>query len=429
MFIDTAIIRIKSGKGGDGSIHFRREKFVPRGGPDGGDGGMGGDILLGVASNLNTLSNFRYKENFSAGNGKNGGKNKQTGRSGENLTIPVPAGTLVYDEETSEFLGDLTLVGQKLSVARGGRGGRGNARFVSSTRQTPQIGERGEPGEERVLRLELKLIADVGIVGAPNAGKSTLLAAVTGAKPKIGSYPFTTIEPNLGVLKIDFDTELVLADIPGLIEGAHRGIGLGHEFLRHIQRTKMLIHIIDGTAENPILDFSQINSELALFDPNLKEKPQIVAFNKFDMPEAKERWPAFLQKFGSNAEIPVTGLVGAHEPIAISALHRIGLDKLINQTYQLMRNLPVQVEMDEKPVYRVSADPTEFEIIPEGEGFRISGAAIERAAHMTYWDHYQSVRRFQHILENLGIDAALKEAGVQVGDTVYIGDYVLEWSD
>ena len=429
MFIDTAVISIKSGKGGDGSIHFRREKFVPRGGPDGGDGGRGGDVLLEVTSNLNTLSNFRYKDKFFADNGRDGAKNKQTGRSGENLIIPVPAGTLVFDEGTGELLGDLTEPEQKLRVAKGGRGGRGNARFASSTRQTPQIGERGEPGEERVLRLELKLIADVGIVGAPNAGKSTLLAAITNAKPKIGAYPFTTIEPNLGVLKIEYDTEFILADIPGLIEGAHQGIGLGHEFLRHIQRTKILIHMIDGNAENPIADFSQINSELALFDPNLSEKPQIIAYNKIDLPEAKERWPAFLEKYKANASVPDGDLFEFYEPIPISALRRIGLDKLINSTGKLLGRLPEPDEIEKKPIYRVSPDPREFEILLLEDGYRISGAAIERAAHMTYWDNYESARRFQHILENLGIDAALKEAGIQAGDTVYIGEYLLEWSD
>jgi GTP-binding protein len=429
MFIDTAVINIRSGKGGDGSIHFRREKFVPRGGPDGGDGGRGGDVVLEVDSKLNTLSNFRYKDKFIAENGRNGAKNKQTGRSGENLIIPVPAGTLVYNEETGELLGDLTEPEQKLTVAIGGRGGRGNARFVSSTRQTPQIGERGEPGKERMLRLELKLIADVGIVGAPNAGKSTLLAAVTNAKPKIGSYPFTTIEPNLGVLRIDYDTEFILADIPGLIEGAHQGIGLGHEFLRHVQRTKILIHMIDGNAENPMLDYSQINSELALFDPNLSEKPQIVAYNKYDLPEAKERWPAFLEKFKSKVEVPGGDLVGFYEPLPISALQRVGLDELINLTGRILGKLPEPVENEMKPLYRVDPDPREFEIIPEEDGFRILGEAIERAAHMTYWDQFESVRRFQHILENLGIDSALKEAGVQAGDTVYIGEYLLEWSD
>jgi GTP-binding protein len=429
MFIDTAVIHIQSGKGGDGSIHFRKEKFVPRGGPDGGDGGKGGDILLQVSTNLNTLSSFRYKEKFVADNGRNGAKQKQTGRSGENLIILVPAGTVVYDDETGELMGDLTDPEQQLIVAKGGRGGRGNARFASSTRQTPQIGERGEPGQERILRLELRLIADVGIVGAPNAGKSTLLAAVTNAKPKIGSYPFTTIDPNLGVVKIDFKTEFVLADIPGLIEGAHQGIGLGHEFLRHVQRTKVLIHLIDGTSENPMLDFSQINSELALFDPNLTEKPQIVAYNKFDRSEAKERWPAFLEQYKSKVKIPSGKTDEYLDPLPISALRRTGLNKLINLTSQILGRLPAKVETVEKPIYRVSSDPGKFEIIHEEDGYRISGAAIERAAHMTYWDQFESIRRFQHILENLGIDAALREAGVRTGDTIYIGDYILEWND
>ena len=310
MFIDLAKIYVRSGKGGNGAIHFRREKFVPRGGPDGGDGGKGGDVVLEVFHKLNTLSSFRYKPKFNADDGGKGSKSNMTGRSGEDLIIQVPPGTVVYNDETGEVLGDLVDPGQRLVIAEGGRGGRGNARFATSVRQAPRVGERGEPGQELDLRLELKLIADVGIIGVPNAGKSTLLAAVTNAKPKIASYPFTTLEPNLGVARIDDETDLILADIPGLIEGAHQGIGLGHEFLRHIQRTRVLIHLLDGSAEDPLLDFAQINSELALFDPALGDKPQIVAFNKMDLPDVRARWSEFAEDFKHNAKVPSSGVIG-----------------------------------------------------------------------------------------------------------------------
>ena len=304
-------------------------------------------------------------------------------------------------------------------VASGGRGGRGNARFASSVRQAPRLAERGEPAQERELRLELKLIADIGIVGVPNAGKSTFLAAVTNAQPKIAAYPFTTLEPNLGVADLDGDTSLVLADIPGLIEGAHLGAGLGYEFLRHIQRTRVLIHLLDGQAEDPLLDFAQINTELALFDPRLSEKPQVVALNKMDLPEVNERWPEIksaLQKRG----YPV---------FAISALRRLDLLPVLQKAAQLLSQAPQVTVSVELPVYRPESDPNEFAIQREADGWRISSKAIERAAAMTYWDEFQSIRRFQRVLEALGVDVALRKAGVQEGDTVYIGEYELEWYD
>ncbi|HLA02850.1 MAG TPA: GTPase ObgE, partial [Aestuariivirga sp.] len=290
-FIDEVEISVRSGKGGDGMVHFRRERFVPRGGPDGGDGGRGGSLILEVDTSMRTLYSFRHKKRFQAQDGKPGGPSQRSGRSAADLILRVPPGTLVYDVITGETLGDLMVAGQPLEVAKGGRGGRGNQHFANSRNQVPRIAEKGEPGQERQLRLELKLIADIGIVGAPNAGKSTLLAALTNAKPKIAAYPFTTLQPNLGVAALDEETSLVLADIPGLIEGAHRGIGLGHDFLRHIQRTRVLVHLLDGLAEDPLADFSQINTELALFDPQLADKPQIVALNKMDLPDVQARWP------------------------------------------------------------------------------------------------------------------------------------------
>jgi GTP-binding protein len=273
MFIDEAIIKVISGKGGDGIVHFRREKFVPRGGPDGGDGGRGGDVILEVKKTMNTLSAFQHRRRYKAEDGRPGGGNNKTGRSGDDLIINVPPGTSVYDETNGDLVGDLVSPGDRLVIAKGGRGGRGNSRFANSRNQAPRIAEKGEPVTERELRLELRLIADIGIVGVPNAGKSTLLASVSNAKPKIAPYPFTTLEPHLGVAILDEETSLVLADIPGLIEGAHIGVGLGHSFLRHIQRTRVLIHLLDGLSDDPLLDYAQINSELALFDPDLGNKP------------------------------------------------------------------------------------------------------------------------------------------------------------
>src|SRR5512134_3433353 len=291
MFTDQVVIHVRSGKGGDGMVHFHREKFVPRGGPDGGDGGKGGDVIFEVKSTLNTLSSFRQNQKFKAEDGIKGGPSQMSGRAGKDLVIPVPPGTLIFDAETNTILVDLTQPDQRLIVCKGGRGGRGNQHFATSRNQAPRTAEKGAPEEEKRLKLELKLIADIGLIGVPNAGKSTLLSVLTNARPKIAPYPFTTLEPNLGVAEIDVNTTVVLADIPGLIEGASQGIGLGHDFLRHIQRTRVLIHLLDGLAEDPLLDYAQINSELALFDPDLAKKPQVVAFNKMDLPDVQQRWP------------------------------------------------------------------------------------------------------------------------------------------
>lgn len=420
MFIDEARIRVTSGKGGDGIVHFRREKYIPFGGPDGGDGGHGGDVILEVKPTLNTLAAFQHKLHLKAQDGAKGGGNNQTGRSAENLVIHVPPGTLVYDDASGELLGDLVEPGEQLVVCRGGRGGRGNSRFANSRNQAPRTAERGEPGEERSLRLELRLIADVGIVGIPNAGKSTFLAAVSNARPKIAAYPFTTLEPNLGVAMLDDENSLILADIPGLIEGAHQGIGLGHAFLRHIQRTRVLIHLLDGQAENPLLDYAQINSELALFDPELAHKPQVVALNKIDLPEVQSRWPQI------EAELKQRGV---RQPMAISGLARTNLTELLFRALHLLAEAPQPGPVEEVPIYRMETDPRAYTITHEARGWRVSGQAIERAAAMTYWEYDESIRRFQRILQALGIEDALRKAGVQEGDTVMIGEYELEWSD
>jgi GTP-binding protein len=423
MFIDQVVIQVASGKGGDGVVHFRREKYVPFGGPDGGDGGRGGDVILQVNPKLNTLAAFQHQRQFKAADGRNGGGKNQTGRSGADLIIQVPPGTVVFDEDTGNVLGDLVGEGQQLIVCKGGRGGRGNARFATARDQAPRQAEKGEPGQARSLRLELRLIADVGIVGVPNAGKSTLLARITNARPKIAPYPFTTLVPNLGVAYLDDEATLILADIPGLIEGAHLGVGLGHEFLRHIQRTRVLIHLLDGLADDPLLDYAQINSELALFDPDLARKPQVVAFNKIDLPEVESRWEEI------KTRLKQQGADVFADPLPISALTGSNVRQLILTTARLLAELPPPSKAAAVPVYRFESDPRQFSVKKLPDGWRVVGEAIERAAAMTYWEYEQSVRRFQRILGSLGVEAALREAGIQEGDTVYIGDYELEWKD
>jgi GTP-binding protein len=342
-----------------------------------------------------------------------------SGKSAADLVVPIPPGTIVYDDNNGGVLGDLVEPGQRLVVAKGGRGGRGNQHFATASNQAPRTAERGEPAQERTLRLELKLIADIGIVGVPNAGKSSLLASVSNAKPKIADYPFTTLEPNLGVAELDDNTNLILADIPGLIEGAHQGAGLGDAFLRHIQRTKALIHLLDGLSEDPIADFTQINAEMALFDPQLSKKPQAVALNKIDLPDVRERWPEI------RGELEKKG----YEPIAISAATGENVRTLLWKAVDALAKAPAVEVVEQIPVYRPEESPNDFEISHEGEGWRVSGTAIVRAAAMTYWEHEGSVRRFQHLMERLGVDEALREAGIENGETVFIGDYELEWQD
>jgi GTP-binding protein len=420
MFLDEVQIFVTSGRGGNGIVHFRREKFVPRGGPDGGDGGKGGDVVFEADQNLSTLLKFRQQKHFKAEDGRHGGGSNKTGAQGKDVIIPVPCGTLIYDDNNGDLLADLVEHKERIVLCRGGRPGRGNARFATSRNQAPRMAERGEPGEERWLKLELRLIADVGIIGVPNAGKSTLLAAVTNARPKIASYPFTTLVPNLGVTELDTDAQLILADIPGLIEGAHTGLGMGFDFLRHIQRTQVLIHLVDGSSTDPLADFSQVNSELALFDEGLATKPQIVAVNKMDLPSAANVWPELEAQFKKLG----------YEPFAISALARTGLKPLLWAAYHTKEELSEEPIMAEIPVYRFEEDPQAFEVSRDPDGaWRVVGVAVERAAAMTYWEYDEAVRRFQKILEHLGVETSLKEAGARNGDTVRIGEYELEWQD
>jgi GTP-binding protein len=425
MFYDEAKVYVKGGDGGDGAVAFRREKYVPHGGPAGGDGGDGGDVVFYVDTHRSTLYHFSKRTHFKAERGQHGRGSNQRGASGEDVRVAVPPGTMVYHAGTNELLGDLTEAGEELTVAQGGRGGRGNASFASSTDQAPRIAEHGEPGEERWVRLELKVLADVGLVGMPNAGKSTLLAATTAARPKIAAYPFTTLQPNLGVVTLDPETEFVMADIPGLIEGASEGRGLGHEFLRHVERTRLLIHLLDGLSENPLEDFHAINAELSTFSEGLAEKPQLVAFNKIDMPQAEERWPEVQEVLENRG----------HPAMAVSALTRENVRELLYRAAEMLAEIPEEEpEAERLPVFRLEEDDDRsaarrFVIERIEDGWRVSGVAVERLAAMTVWNLDESVRRFQRQLRRMGVTQALRESGVQPGETVAIGDVELVWEE
>jgi GTP-binding protein len=418
IFFDEATIQVRGGKGGNGMCSFRREKFVPFGGPNGGNGGAGGSVYLVANRHLNTLIQFQRKRHFNAEPGAPGESRDMQGRGGKNLLIDVPLGTVVRDATTGEALADLVQSGQRMLVAQGGRGGRGNAVFKSSTNQAPRIVEKGEPGQSRTVQLELKLIADVGIVGVPNAGKSTLLAAVSAARPKIADYPFTTLTPNLGVAMADGEHTLVLADIPGLIEGAHEGAGLGIRFLRHIERTRVLIHLLDGAAADPLKDFESINAELDFFSARLAAKPQVVALNKMDLPQAQDLWPRVKAAMRERA-LPA---------YALSAATGQGTRELLFAVWRRLQEMPEEpAQAEEVRVFRPEEDEDAFEIQREEGHFRLTGRRVERAAAMTDWNNDESVARFQRILKAMGILEELLATGVHTGDTVAIGEHELEW--
>ena len=424
MFFDEAKIYVKGGDGGNGIVAFRREKYVPFGGPAGGDGGKGGDVYLVVDTHLNTLVSFRHKVHFKAERGQHGRGKNQTGKSGAVVHVRVPPGTIVRDADTGEFLGDLTQPGQKLLVARGGQGGRGNAAFTSSVNQAPRIAEQGDPGEERWLALELKLIADLGIVGLPNAGKSTLLSVVSAARPKIAAYPFTTLVPNLGVVALDPNTSFVVADLPGLIEGAHEGVGLGHQFLRHAERTRLLVHLLDGASPDPLADYETINAELDLYSERLANRPQIVVLNKMDLPDARALWPLVQKALAEQGK----------EALAISAVTRQGVDELMRRVATLLQALPREaLPLDKEPAAVSPPSPDEDAVSvtfdKEARAWRVRGIRVERAARRTNWQLDEAILRFHIFMESMGVIAVLEEAGVKVGDTVLIGDVELTWED
>ena len=421
MFYDEAKINVRSGDGGDGMISFRREKYVRQGGPDGGDGGRGGDVIFVTSTHLNSLITFQRNKHYRAGNGVHGTVQRMNGARGEDLRLEAPAGTIIRNAETGDVLADLTEPGQEVVVLAGGRGGRGNQHFATSRHQAPRVAERGEPGEEMWLTLELKLIADVGVVGVPNAGKSTLLSVVSAARPKIGDYPFTTLQPNLGVVAVDEYRSIVMADIPGLIEGASDGVGLGHDFLRHIERTRVLIHLLDGMSADPLADWRMINEELAIYNAALPAKPQLVVLNKIDLPDAQALAP------GVREAITAAG----YPFLTISAVTGEGVRPMIFEIVRMLDAAPPAPVLPAEPVViRPPVEEQPFTIKRESNNvWRVRGKEIERIAAMTYFEFEDSLMRFQTALAKAGITAALTKAGVKVGDTVFIGDAELEWAE
>lgn len=426
-FIDKSKIFVKAGDGGNGKSSFRREKFVPKGGPDGGDGGKGADIVLLVDENVNTLLNFRYNKKFIGKNGENGETKNQYGRGAEDCIIKVPRGTVVKDANTGETLADLTLPNQRVIVAKGGRGGRGNAKFKSSSRRAPTFAELGEPGENRLLLLELKLLADVGLVGYPSVGKSSLIASVSEARPEIADYHFTTLVPVLGVVKLGYEKNFVMADIPGLIEGAAEGVGLGHEFLRHVERTKLILHIVDAAAvegRDPVEDFHKINLELKKYSEKLSARTQILVANKIDLPQAAENLPK-LEKLAQDAGIKF---------FAISAVTRQNVQELINYVGEWLdkhgKDFEPIVAVDDVKIFDLDKDDDEVTITRnDAAEFIVHNKNLEKIVAMTNFDNSEGLRRFQFIWKMKNLDTKLKERGIKEGMTVHIGKMEFEWRE
>jgi GTP-binding protein len=430
MFVDKVKVYVKGGDGGNGMVAFRREKYVPYGGPAGGDGGKGGDVVFVVEEGLRTLMDFRYQRHFKAKRGENGRSKSQHGAGAGDLVVKVPPGTVVRDAETGELLADLVEHGQRAVVARGGKGGRGNIRFATPVNPAPEIAENGDLGEERWVELELKVLADIGLVGYPSVGKSTLLSVVSAAKPKIAAYHFTTLVPNLGVVRIDDGRSFVIADLPGLIEGAHEGVGLGHQFLRHIERTKVIIHVIDmagSEGRDPYEDYLQINEELKLYRQDLAHRPQIIAANKMDLPEAEEQLELFREQL--DADIPI---------YPISAATRQGLKELMYAAADLLdkveRETPPAPVVEhqfatERKVYKAEADAPDFTIRRENELYVVEGERIDRLVQKTNFQYQDSVLRFARTLRTLGVEDALRKRGAENGDTVIIGGMEFEFND
>jgi GTP-binding protein len=423
-FIDEATLAIGAGKGGDGVVAWRREKYVPKGGPAGGDGGRGGDVFLEATPNLSTLVDFRFKKQFNAESGAAGSNSNSSGRAGSDLLIPVPVGTLVFRADVDaegnagpeRLFADLSVPFERSLVARGGRGGRGNQHFATSARQAPRFAEKGQPGERCNLRLELKLLADAGLVGLPNAGKSTLLSVASAARPKIADYPFTTLEPQLGVVRIDVDESFVMVDVPGLIEGASEGAGLGDRFLRHVERTRVLVHLIDGarSRDELLADRATILGELRAWNQPLAEKPIITVITKLDLPEARERFEELRSE--------IAGLRG------ISAATGEGVRELLNAAYDIIRAMPEQSIAQPEPAVIDLAAREPFEIHIEDGIFVVSGERIERLAQMTDFESDEALVRFEQILAKLGVEKRLRELGVADGDTVRVAGIEFTYS-
>jgi len=427
MFVDRVKIEVRAGRGGNGAVSFRREKFIPKGGPNGGDGGKGGDVIIEADDKIGTLIDLYNHPHQRAKNGESGQGSNKTGKNGEDLIIKVPLGTIVEDMDNSTILGDLTENGQRIIVACGGRGGQGNFRFKSSIRKSPRFAQKGEPGEEKKLYLSLKIIADVGLVGYPNAGKSTLLSRISAAKPKIADYPFTTLNPNLGVVIVDETKSFIAADIPGLIEGAHQGTGLGDKFLKHIERTKIILHIIDGSIikkEDPLYGFRAINKELSSFSEKLTKKPQIIAINKCDLPSVKENTTYFKDVFNKEG----------YQIFLISALTGEGLNKLIYGLSSLLDELKEKEKEkgtinealpQKEAVYKFTP---RFVINKKGDLYEVTGAEIERIVAMTNFNNEEAIDYFQKIIKKMGLEKALIKKGIEEGDQVKIKEIVFTFS-
>lgn len=426
MFVDHVKIFVKGGDGGDGMVAFRREKYIPFGGPAGGDGGHGADVVFIVDEGLRTLMDFRYQRHFKAPRGEHGMSKNKHGKNAEDMVVKVPPGTVVTDGESGAIIADLVEHGQTAVIANGGRGGRGNSRFATSKNPAPELSEKGEPGVERDIVLELKVLADAGLVGFPSVGKSTLLSVVSKAKPKIADYHFTTLVPNLGMVETGDGRDFVLADLPGLIEGAHEGIGLGHQFLRHIERTRVIIHVIDMSGlegRDPYEDYQTINEELEQYNLRLMERPQVIVANKMDMPDAEENLRLFKEKLEDDAMI-----------FPISAFTRKGLDELLFATADLLEVTPefslseVDEEEETSVLYKHEGKAADFEISRDDDGaYVLSGDTIERLFKMTDFNFDQSVRKFSRQMRGMGIDDALRERGAEDGDIVRILNFEFEF--
>lgn len=424
MFTDYTKIIIKSGDGGNGAATFRREKYVAAGGPDGGDGGKGGDIYFQVDKDKNTLIDFRYNKKFKASNGENGSGNRCNGKYGEDLYIKVPIGTIVKDAETNKVLADLSKPDQTELVLKGGRGGRGNSHFATSTRQAPRFSEDGDKGEEKEIILELKLLADVGLLGFPNVGKSTFLSKVTDARPKIANYHFTTLEPNLGVVKTKDDDGFVIADIPGIIEGASEGVGLGIQFLRHVERTRLLLHFIDVSGQegrDPIEDYKTINTELKKYSEKLATRKQIIVATKIDSMQDDTLYKE-LEELAKKENLEI---------YKISSVTGEGVEQLIDHVAEVLKTLPKEelVEVEDRIVYTLPEKDQEWEARREGDVFYVTGRAVDRLMGRINIEDNESMYYFHKCLRNMGIDDKLRELGICDGDTVFISDWELEWEE
>ncbi|MFZ0216571.1 MAG: GTPase ObgE [Candidatus Dormiibacterota bacterium] len=419
--VDSASVELRAGAGGRGAVSFRREPFIPRGGPDGGDGGDGGSIVLRASPELDSLADLSHRRLWRAESGHPGGGSRRSGKSGADLLIAVPVGTLVVDDETGDVLGDLGTPGAELLAARGGAGGRGNVHFKSSVNRSPQTAEPGLPGEAVHARLELKLIADVGLVGAPNAGKSSLLRAISAATPRVGAYPFTTLEPELGVVELPSGRRVVVADIPGLIEGAAEGAGLGRRFLRHVERTRLLVYVVDGAAPDPWGDLATVRAEVAGYATALAERPSLTIVNKVDLPEVQKR---ILGEPPEKAAFPG----GDGTALLISAQRGDGIPRLLtaleNAFVALPEPAPTPVTPRRVRLRRAASPP---KVVRHAWGYEVSGAGVERLVQRTDFDAEPALQRFQVILDRTGVSAALQDAGAEPGDTVRVGDLEFEY--